>query len=124
MKFCPACRNMLYGIDEATIDGVKKAVLSCQKCKYTEALDKENPVVYEHVLREDKTASLSINPYLEYDPTLDHLTNIVCPNNDCPSRNGSVSSEVVPVEIDHLRLIWMYKCVNCKTMWKQNSRAS
>ena len=123
MKFCPACRNMLYAIDEATVDGIKTAVLSCRKCEYTEPLDKENPMVYEHLLREDKTIRLAYNPYLKNDPTLDHLTNIKCPNNDCPSRTGNIPSDVVPVKINEKNLIWMYQCVNCSFTWKQNSGA-
>lgn len=63
MKFCPACRNMLFGIDEDTVDGKKVAVLSCRKCSYKEAVSDENPLVYEHILREDKTARLVLNPY-------------------------------------------------------------
>ena len=124
MKFCPACRNMLYGIDEATIDGTKTAVLSCRKCEYTEPLDTNNPVVYEHVLREDKTTRLAINPYLKNDPTLEHLSNIVCPNATCPSRSGNAKPDVVPVKLNDKNLVWMYQCVNCDTTWKQNSRAS
>jgi hypothetical protein len=42
---------MLYGIDEATIDGTKTAVLSCRKCEYTEPLNQDNPVVYDHLLK-------------------------------------------------------------------------
>lgn len=124
MKFCPACRNMLYGIDEDTIDGVKTAVLSCRKCEYKEPVSKENPVIYEHSLREDKSIRLVMNPYLKDDPTLDHLSNIICPNDNCPSRVGNAKPDVVAVEINDKQLVWMYQCVNCETTWKQNARVS
>lgn len=124
MKFCPSCRNMLYSIDEDVIDGSKMAVLSCRKCQYKEAVSPENPLVYEHVLREDKTSRLVMNPYLKNDPTLDHLSNITCPNEACPSRVGAAKPDVVPVKINERDLIWMYQCVNCDTTWKQASRAS
>jgi DNA-directed RNA polymerase subunit M/transcription elongation factor TFIIS len=115
---------MLYGIDEDVVDGKKSAVLTCRKCEYREPLSESSPIVYEHVLRDDKTTRLAMNPYLKNDPTLDHLSNIVCHNAECPSRVGSAKPDVVPVKINEKFLIWMYQCVNCDTTWKQNSRAS
>ena len=120
MKFCPKCRNMLDTIDEDVVDDTKTAVLKCYRCDYKEALNKENPIVYEHSLREDKTVRLALNPYLEYDPTLEHLHTVMCPNKECPSYT-TAKPDVVAVEINETQLVWMYKCVNCKTMWKQNA---
>ena len=124
IKWCPSCRNMLYGIEEDVVDGEKTAVLSCRKCEYKEALTQNNPVVYEHILKQDTTESLILNPYLKYDPTLEHLTNIVCPNTGCPSNTADVKSDVVAVEVNEKKLVWMYQCANCDEMWKQNGRAS
>ena len=124
MKWCPDCRNMLFAIDEDTVDGKKTAVLSCRKCSYKEPVKADNPLIYEHVLREDKTTRLAINEYLKHDPTLDHLSNIVCPNADCSSRLGTVQPDVVYVKLDKTNLIMLYQCVNCETTWKQASRAS
>jgi DNA-directed RNA polymerase subunit M/transcription elongation factor TFIIS len=115
---------MLFAIDEDTVDGKKTAVLSCRKCSYTEPVKADNPLIYEHILREDKTTRLAINEYLKHDPTLDHLSNIVCPNTDCPSRVGSAQPDVVYVKLDKTNLIMLYQCVNCETTWKQASRAS
>ena len=120
MKFCPVCRNMLYGIDEEVVDGKRTAVLKCRKCSYNQPITKNNPVVYEHILKEDKIANLILNPYLKYDPTLDHLTNISCPNASCPSKSGQ-ASDVVPVKINAKELIWLYQCVNCEATWTQAS---
>lgn len=121
MKFCPVCRNMLFGIDEETVEGTKTAVLSCRKCEYKEPVSSENPLVYEHVLREDRTAQLALNPYLKHDPTLIHLDNIQCPSEDCPSRGKGVKPDVVAVKINEKNLIWMYQCVHCDATWKQSS---
>ena len=121
MKFCPACRNMLYSIDEDVIDGVKMAVRSCRKCEYKEPIQRDNPIVYEHSLREDKTVRLIMNQNMKNDPTLDHFSNIVCPNKICPSRVGAANPDVVAVEINDKQLVWMYQCVNCDTTWKQNA---
>lgn len=124
MKFCPACRNMLFGIDEDTVETKKTAVLTCRKCDYREPIGQDNAMVYEHVLREDKTSRLVLNPNLKNDPTLDHLSNIVCPNGACSSNTARVTPDVVAVKINSKNLIWMYQCVNCDTTWKQASRAS
>ena len=122
MKFCPVCRNMLYGIDEDTSgEGQKFAVLSCRKCEYKEAVTRENPVVYEHLLREDKSDRLAANPYLKHDPTLPRFTELVCPNNECPTKQGA-TPDVVGVKIDTKHLLWMYQCANCDTTWKQAAR--
>ncbi len=119
-KFCPACRNWLYTLEEDVIDNVKTAVRSCRKCDYKKPIG-ENPVVYEHSLREDKSVRLVMNPNTKNDPTLDHFSNIVCPNKDCPSKVGSAKPDVVAVEINEKNLVWMYQCVNCDTTWKQNA---
>lgn len=121
MKFCPACRNMLYSIEEDVVNEVKTAVRACRKCEYKEPISRDNPIVYEHSLREDKSVRLVMNPNMKNDPTLDHLSNIVCPNRECPSRNGSAAPDVVAVEINDKHLVWMYQCVNCDTTWKQNA---
>jgi DNA-directed RNA polymerase subunit M/transcription elongation factor TFIIS len=121
MKFCPACRNMLYPIDESVVDGTKTAVFSCNKCDFKQKIDDANPLVYEHILREDKASHLATNEYLEYDPTLEHLTTLVCPNTECPSKSGA-KPDVVAVKTNVSKLIWLYKCANCKTAWEQSSR--
>jgi DNA-directed RNA polymerase subunit M/transcription elongation factor TFIIS len=110
---------MLYGIEE----DADSAYLSCRKCDYKQEISKENPVVYDHVLREDKTTRHIMNPYLKFDPTLAHLDNIICPNTDCTSRKSG-KSDIVPVKINEKNLVWMYQCVVCGNTWKQKSRAS
>ena len=116
MKFCPVCRNMLYSIDE---DDSGHALRSCRKCDYKEPVSRDTPIVYEHVLRDDKVKSLVINPYLKNDPTLPRFTEIPCANDECPSKKGK--SDVVGVKIDRVNVIWMYQCAVCDFTWKQNS---
>ena len=118
MKFCPACRNALYPIDEDVVGGVKTAILSCRKCEYKEPA---KGLIYEHNLREDKSMRLVMNKFMKHDPTLDHLDNVICPNSDCPSNIGAASPDVVPVEVDPKHLVFMYQCTNCTTTWKQSA---
>jgi DNA-directed RNA polymerase subunit M/transcription elongation factor TFIIS len=122
MEFCPVCRKMLDDFDERVIDGTKTAVRVCSNCEYTKPIDKKNPLVYEHILREEKTARLSMNSYLKHDKTLPHLNNIACSNQDCPSKTGA-TWDVVSWRLDDKRLIWGYQCCNCDRLWKQSSLA-
>jgi len=115
---------MLYGIEEEIVNGEKTAVHACRKCEYKEVLTLDNPVVYEHILKQDTSDTLILNPYLKYDPTLEHLTNIICPNNLCPTKTANLKPDVVAVELNEKKLVWMYQCANCDYAWKQNGRAT
>ena len=48
MNFCPDCKNCLYALEEGETAGFK-----CRKCPYIRAISHDNPLVYEHNLRED-----------------------------------------------------------------------
>lgn len=120
MKFCPNCRNMLHNIEE---DGTR-AFIVCRKddCKHKEEITSNNPIVYDHKLKSDTTAEFATNPYLKYDPTLTHLNTVVCPNDSCRSHGDRIESDVVAVQINSQKLIWMYQCVHCEHTWTQSSR--
>ncbi len=123
MKFCPVCHNVLYTIDELTDKtGNKFAAMSCRKCEYTEKIDSNNPIVYEHLIREDKSVRVASNPYLKYDPTLPRFKEIVCPNQKCSTKQGT-EPDVVGIRLDSVRITWMYQCAVCDYTWKQNARA-
>jgi DNA-directed RNA polymerase subunit M/transcription elongation factor TFIIS len=119
MKFCPVCRNVLYSIDEE--EG--HAILNCRKCEYKEEISKDNSIVYEHILKEDSSVKLVMNPYLKHDPTLPRFSEIDCPNKECLTKKGT-KNDIVGVKIDKQNLIWMYQCSVCDTTWKQNSQAT
>lgn len=115
MKFCTQCQNMLYQV-KTTETG---AVYKCRACPYEEPITKENPVVYEHDLQQDTSIQYSINPYIKYDPTLPHFTNMVCPNNTCPTRGRD--SDIKGIKLDPVNVVWMYQCVQCGVTWKQTA---
>lgn len=110
---------MLYDIQEGT-DG---AYFKCNKCSYTEALTSDNPIVYDHSMKTDNTSAISINPYLRFDPTLEHLKTVVCINEKCPSHKGA-EPDVVAIEVNSSKLVWMYQCTNCYETWSQSARKS
>jgi DNA-directed RNA polymerase subunit M/transcription elongation factor TFIIS len=92
MKFCTQCSNFLYDIVERD----SKAFLKCRSCPYEEPILKENPVVYEHDLKQDTSVQYSINPYLKYDSTLPRFTTMVCPNQTCSTRGKE--SDIVGIK--------------------------
>ena len=101
MKFCQKCHNMLYSIEERE----KKAYLKCRSCPYEEEVSQANPVVYEHDIQQDTSVQYSINPYLKHDPTLPRFTNMVCPNEACPTQRK---------ESDIVGISWMQQmCCGC-----------
>jgi DNA-directed RNA polymerase subunit M/transcription elongation factor TFIIS len=116
MKFCQQCNNFLYNIEERD----KKAFLKCRSCPYEEEITKQNPVVYEHDLQQDTATQYSINPYLKHDPTLPTFTNLVCPNDACPTHGKA--SNIKGIKLDPVNVMWLYQCVACDTTWKQLAR--
>ena len=122
MKFCPACRNMLYPIDESVVDGTKTAVFSCNKCDFKQKIDDANPLVYEHILREDKASHLASNEYLEYDPALEHLTTILCPNAECTTNTHDTHREVIYIRYDNVNMKYIYLCSTCDIVWKSDEQ--
>ena len=120
MKFCATCSNFLYEIVERESEGRKAAFLKCRSCPYEEPISKENPVVYEHDLKQDTSVQYSINPYLKYDSTLPRFKTMVCPNHTCPTRGKE--SDIVGIKLDPVNVVWMYQCAVCDEQWKQSAR--
>lgn len=114
--FCKKCNNFLYNNEER--DG--KAFRKCRSCPYEEEITKENPVVYEHDLRQDTTVQHSINEHVIHDPTIPTFTNMVCKNDECATRGRE--SNIKGIKLDSDNVSWFYKCVVCKTAWSQFAR--
>ena len=45
-----------------------------------------------------------LNEYTKLDPTLPRVTNIVCPNAECPSNKGEATREVIYVRYDETNI--------------------
>lgn len=112
LRFCETCRNLL----ELQTDG-GKVLHSCKNCNESKPIESDG-LVYEHVLKSSSTVESFLNPYLKYDPTLPHFTNIPCPNKGCASnKSKGVLSEVVAIKIDDKALKFLYNCVHCDASW-------
>ena len=122
MKFCRECSNFLFDITEEEVEGKRKAFHKCRSCPYKEEVSKANPVVYDHSLQQDTSTQYSINPYIEYDPTLPTFTTMICPNTKCPTRGRE--SAIKGIKLDAESVMWYYRCTVCKETWKQLARQS
>lgn len=112
LRFCETCRNLL----ELQTDGGKVAHV-CKNCNETKPIE-DDGLVFEHVLKSSSTVETFLNPYIKYDPTLPHFTNIPCPNKGCPSvKSKGILSEVVGIKIDTKSLKYLYSCVHCDASW-------
>jgi len=118
MKFCKDCNNFLYNI----VIKDDKAVIGCRACPYQEEITEENPIVYDHDLQQDTSVQYSINPYLKYDPTLPEFDNMICKNQECPTRGDK--SQIVGIKLDNDNVTWLYQCKVCPAMWKQNASSN
>ena len=119
LTFCPECENMLYVLEEPPTSADEGGVrYRCRKCTYSKVIDHENPLLYEHNLKEDAAARIIENPYLTRDPTLPRFDTIQCPTEGCPSK------DVVGVKLDRTNIVWMYQCAVCNAAWKQEARRS
>lgn len=80
LQFCPNCDYYLY------LDGKKNELLRiCRNCGYRKTND--NGLVMETDLQEKSSEGYKVilNEFTRFDPTLPHLHNIKCPNNECKS---------------------------------------
>jgi DNA-directed RNA polymerase subunit M/transcription elongation factor TFIIS len=120
LEFCKRCNNFLYNIEEKETPEGKKAFFKCRSCPYEQEVTKDKPIVYEHDLQQDTSIQYSINPSVKYDATLPTFKNMVCRNEECPTRGKE--SNIKGIKLDSVNVVWMYKCVVCDETWKQFAR--
>jgi DNA-directed RNA polymerase subunit M/transcription elongation factor TFIIS len=64
-----------------------------------------------------------VNKYTKYDPTLPRIHTIRCPNDECPSNQGSADAknkphnEIIYVRYDDTNLKYVYLCARCDKVW-------
>ena len=135
MHFCIKCGNMYYIQIQ---DETEELIYSCRKCghKNEELVNQlDNLCVSKTDMKKD-TSSVDniINQYTKLDPTLPRITNIECPNKECPSNiqdEGAIESkdgdkpkrakkekEIVYIRYDDTNMKFIYLCCVCDHAWK------
>lgn len=123
MHFCVNCDNMYY-IKLAGEEGNEgnELVYYCRNCgdENTEIGKKDIYVSKTMLKAVDNNYLNIINKYTKYDPTLPRVTNVVCPNTLCPSKDPALDkqAEVIMMRYDDKNLKYVYLCPECDTTWK------
>ena len=142
MHFCNKCGNMYYlkvGGDTSTEDS-NKLIYYCRNCGNEDAtFDVDNICVSKTQLkRGEQKYNNIINEYTKLDPTLPRISNVPCPNTECPSNKGlgdgegegegsgeggRKKSEVVYLRYDDINMKYIYLCAHCDTVWRTDEHA-
>jgi DNA-directed RNA polymerase subunit M/transcription elongation factor TFIIS len=128
MHFCSVCENMLYikiytpedQEDEGPVTDNNSLLYYCRKCGHQEdTITKENICVSKLTLkRTEQKYDHLINEYTKLDPTLPRVTNIDCPNTECPTRTDEEDKEVITMRYDDINMKYVYLCAKCDFIWK------
>lgn len=118
MHFCSECQNMYYiSIDP---NDSNKLIYYCRNCGNKDSiLSVENVTVSKVQLKKsEQEFSHIINKYTKLDPTLPRVTNILCPNSDCPTNTKDEQREIIYIRYDDQNMKYVYLCSTCNTVWK------
>jgi DNA-directed RNA polymerase subunit M/transcription elongation factor TFIIS len=126
MNFCPICEYMLYietyyEDENKTNPKSMKVRNVCKNCGYTASLEnKDKAIMISNTTTAIGNVDVSsfINENIIHDPTIPHVNNIHCPNNDCDSNKEKKGNDVMIVRYDNTNLKYLYHCANCRHTWK------
>jgi len=62
-----------------------------------------------------------MNEFTKNDPTLPHVHNITCPNNDCESNTTDKESDIIYLKYDAVNMKFLYICNLCETKWRSKA---
>ena len=118
MNFCDVCDNLL-SLAKSKNDGEIKYI--CRSCKKEFPCDQEsNTCVYKKNYggNVDIYYEMFVNKYTKYDPSLPHVTNMPCANNECLSnKNASVDPDIIYIRYDESKMKYIYLCCICDKAW-------
>ena len=120
MHFCTNCSNMYY--IRINSDDPNKLVYYCRKCgNEDKLLGTENVCVSKTQLKKsEQTFSHIINKYTKLDPTLPRVSNVLCPDANCPTNKEGKSREIIYIRYDDSNMKYIYLCSDCDTVWQTN----
>lgn len=138
MKFCPTCRYYMVlevkhtpkdaedeaAAEEESVAGEKptcsdKLYRTCRVCGYQEEEEKGGVILAIDL--QEKTSEgykVLLNEFTKFDPTLPHVSNIVCRNDECRSRTGAAKPDVIYIKYDAVNMKYLYICNVCDVRWK------
>ena len=122
MHFCSKCENMYYL--RLAGDSGDQLVYYCRNCGNEESsITGDNVCVSKTTLRRSEQQYTHVlNEYTKLDPTLPRVTNIPCPNADCPSNKSGAKREVIYIRYDDVNVKYVYLCASCDRVWKTSDQ--
>ncbi len=80
-------------------------------------------MLYEINLQQNVSEGYKVilNEFTRLDPTLPHVKNIKCPNEECRSNTGSSDRDVIYMKYDAVNLKYLYICNVCEQHWKSRA---
>ena len=124
MKFCSTCNNMYYiSVSDTEVD---KLEYYCRNCgNKDDANDIPGTMSVSNVQLVNDVTNMShiINKYTKLDPTIPRISNIQCPNVECPTnKDDKHKAEILYIRYDEDNLKYIYMCSTCDTTWKTNEK--
>ena len=134
MHFCSVCGNMYY----ISITPENELQYYCRNCgNIDNTIAADNICVSKVNVKHTTTKhsfSQVVNKYTKFDPTLPRIHTIRCPNDVCPSNQGSAvagaaaaegrsaqksksNNEIIYVRYDDTNLKYVYLCAKCDKVW-------
>jgi DNA-directed RNA polymerase subunit M/transcription elongation factor TFIIS len=122
MHFCSKCENMYY--IRLSGDNGDELIYYCRNCGHEDTtITSSNVCVSKTTLKCSEQQYVQIlNQYTKLDPTLPRVTNIACPNGDCPSNIGDAKREVIYMRYDEKNIKYVYLCPVCDKIWKTDEQ--
>jgi aspartate carbamoyltransferase regulatory subunit len=74
-------------------------------------------------IKSEQEFSHIINKYTKLDPALPRVTNVLCPNDNCPTNNKDEEREIIYIRYDNLNMKYVYLCATCDTVWKTEEQS-
>lgn len=117
LHFCKSCRYYLaLEITDNTLTRI------CRNCGNKETVT-GGALAHETVVQQAASEGhkILLNEFTASDPTLPHVSNIPCPNTNCPSKTGQVKQDVITIKSDPINLKYLYICTVCNQQWRSRT---
>lgn len=121
MKFCAVCHNMLYVNVKKPEEGEPNLVFYCKACGYEELQAGKGSIciVDDNKINDHMKYAQYINANLKHDPTLPRMTDMACPEPDCPTakKGSTLPNEIIYMNYNPADMKYVYFCCHCNHSW-------
>jgi DNA-directed RNA polymerase subunit M/transcription elongation factor TFIIS len=123
MHFCSNCSNMYY--IRINSDDSNSLVYYCRQCGNEDKFIAVGNVCVSkiQIKKSEQSFNHIINKYTKLDPTLPRVSNILCPDPDCPTNTKNDPREIIYIRYDDTNMKYIYLCSTCDTVWNTNDKS-